>query len=252
VTGSVQDGQGASGASQKMALIEERPSPNHDARPGERAPDLILLHYTGMPSGEEALARLCDPAAKVSAHYFIEETGRLRRLVPESRRAWHAGLSTWQGQPAVNDRSIGIELVNPGHEWGYRPFPPAQMAALLELLSVLRARWRIPASGLAGHSDVAPLRKEDPGELFDWAALAAAGHGLWPARALPRQPDAPAARRALARIGYGYLDEDFPAVLRAFQRRFRPRRPDGRLDSETMGLILAVAELCAGQAESGT
>lgn len=226
-----------------MALIQERPSPNHDARPGERDPDLIVLHYTGMRSGAEAIERLCDPAARVSAHYCIEEDGTLWRLVPESRRAWHAGLSFWQGQSGVNDRSIGIELVNPGHEWGYRAFPEAQMAALLELLAVLRVRWRILRSNIVGHSDIAPLRKEDPGELFDWQRLALAGHGLWPAAASARQPDERRAKAALGRIGYGYLDEEFPAVLRAFQRRYRQTEVNGLLDPETMGTIEAVAAL---------
>ena len=229
-----------------MALIQERPSPNHDARPGERDPDLIVLHYTGMRSAEEAIERLCDPVARVSAHYCIEEDGTLWRLVPERRRAWHAGLSSWQGQSGVNDRSLGIELVNPGHEWGYRAFPEAQMAVLLELLAVLRVRWRIPRNGIVGHSDVAPLRKEDPGELFDWARLAAAGHGEWPGSVPPREPDEEAARVALSRIGYGYLDEDFPAVLRAFQRRYRQAKVDGLLDAETMGMIAAVVAMCAG------
>ncbi|WP_366553944.1 N-acetylmuramoyl-L-alanine amidase [Aquibaculum sediminis] len=228
-----------------MPLIRERPSPNHDARPGERDPDLILLHYTGMRSAEEAMARLCDPAARVSAHYCIEEDGTLWRLVPESRRAWHAGLSRWEGQEGINDRSLGIELVNPGHEWGYRAFPEAQMACLLELLAVLRVRWRIPRWNVVGHADVAPLRKEDPGELFDWARLAAAGHGLWPEETPVLVPDETQARQALATIGYGYLEEDLPAVLRAFQRHFRPARVDGHLDAETAGRLAAVAGLCA-------
>jgi len=225
-----------------MALIQELASPNHDARPDERDPDLIVLHYTGMRSGQEAIERLCDPAARVSAHYCIEEDGTLWRLVPESRRAWHAGLSFWQGQSGVNDRSIGIELVNPGHEWGYRAFPEAQMAVLLELLAVLRVRWRIPRNGIVGHSDVAPLRKEDPGELFDWARLAAAGHGAWARSVPPREPDEEAAKAALSRIGYGYLEEDFPAVLRSFQRRYRQAKVDGVLDGETMGVIEGVAQ----------
>lgn len=228
-----------------MPLIRERPSPNHDARPGERDPDLILLHYTGMRSAEEAMARLCDPAARVSAHYCIEEDGTLWRLVPESRRAWHAGLSCWEGHEGVNDRSLGIELVNPGHEWGYRAFPEAQMACLLELLAVLRVRWRIPRWNLVGHADVAPLRKEDPGELFDWARLAAAGHGLWPEETPVLAPDETQARQALAAIGYGYLEEDLSAVLRAFQRHFRPARVDGHLDAETAGRLAAVAGLVA-------
>lgn len=224
-----------------MPLIRERPSPNHDARPGEGVPDLIVLHYTGMQTAEEALERLCDPAARVSAHYCIEEDGTLWRLVPESRRAWHAGLSCWHSYAGVNDLSLGIELVNPGHEWGYRSFPEAQMQALLELLAVLRARWRIPRARVVGHSDVAPLRKEDPGELFDWRRLAEAGHAIWPQGAAAVEVDVAAAKRGLAALGYGYLEEDLPAVVRAFQRRFRPAQVDGQLDGETAGLIAVLS-----------
>ena len=159
-----------------MTLIDA-PSPNHDARTSP--PDMIVLHYTGMQSGEAALARLRDPEAKVSAHYLIEEDGRVFALVDEARRAWHAGVSFWKGQRDVNAASIGIELVNPGHEWGYRAFPPAQMDALTGLLDAVRSRWEIENNRILGHSDVAPDRKQDPGELFDWAALARDGHGLW-------------------------------------------------------------------------
>ncbi|MGB1547820.1 MAG: N-acetylmuramoyl-L-alanine amidase, partial [Alphaproteobacteria bacterium] len=160
--------------------VLEHPSPNHEPRPEGAAIDTLILHYTGMKTAEAALARLCDPATKVSAHYLIDETGRIYALVPEERRAWHAGEACWQGETNLNDRSVGIELVNPGHEFGYRPFPEAQMAALEALLQEILARHPIPAERVLGHSDVAPGRKTDPGELFDWARLARAGIGCWP------------------------------------------------------------------------
>src|SRR5690606_13476973 len=146
-----------------LAIIEQ-PSPNHDERPPGQAIDQLLLHYTGMRSGAAALERLGDPAAKASAHYLVEEDGRIFQLVSESRRAWHAGASCWQGASDINARSLGIEIVNPGHEFGYRPFPPQQMAAVKLLALDILARHPIPAARVLGHSDVAPLRKEDPGE----------------------------------------------------------------------------------------
>lgn len=227
-----------------MVFVLDHPSPNHDARPDNGAIDILLLHYTGMESGEAALARLCDPAAKVSAHYLIEEDGRVLRLVPEHRRAWHAGLSSWQGASDINARSIGIELVNPGHEFGYRLFPDAQMTALIELGVCLITRNAIPRRRVIGHSDVAPLRKEDPGELFDWPRLAAAGLGLWPQGPLGSGAMGEAdAKALLATIGYGYAEEDFVAVLTAFQRHFRPADISGALDEETAGLLRAVAAM---------
>ncbi|MGF1608799.1 MAG: N-acetylmuramoyl-L-alanine amidase, partial [Kiloniellales bacterium] len=146
----------------------ERPSPNHDARPNGRAIDMLLLHYTGMQTAEIALTRMCDAAAEVSAHYCIDEDGTTYRLVPEAHRAWHAGDSAWAGEARVNACSIGVELVNPGHQWGYRPFPEPQMTALIALAQDILARHAIPRARVLGHSDVSPLRKEDPGELFDW------------------------------------------------------------------------------------
>lgn len=156
------------------------PSPNHGPRRAGAAIDMLVLHYTGMRTAEEALERLCDPAAEVSAHYVIDEDGTLYRLVREDRRAWHAGRSFWRGERDINSRSIGIELVNPGHAFGYRPFPEAQMATLESLAAELVAHYHIPPLHVLGHSDVAPARKEDPGELFDWARLARAGIGAWP------------------------------------------------------------------------
>ena len=170
------------------------PSPNFDNRVSP--PDMIVLHYTGMRTGDEALARMTDPEAKVSAHYMIEEDGRLYSLVSEERRAWHAGVSFWKGATDINAASIGIELVNPGHEFGYRAFPDAQIEALIELMDDIRSRWTVPESRILGHSDVAPARKTDPGELFPWKRLAQAGHGIWvEPNGAPGAPTAPTTRR---------------------------------------------------------
>ena len=227
-----------------MPVVIESPSPNFDARPDGQAIDILLLHYTGMESATAALARMSDEAAKVSAHYCIDEDGTLYRLVPADRRAWHAGVACWAGAGDINARSIGIELVNPGHEFGYRRFPEAQMATLIELAGGILARHPIPARRVLGHADVAPLRKEDPGELFDWARLAAAGIGLWPSAAAPRDPpDAAETRRQLAAFGYGFLDQDFAAVVRAFQRHFRPAALTGEIDAETAGRLQALLDL---------
>ncbi len=231
--------------------IRERLSPNHDARPEGRAVDILLLHYTGMRSAAEALDRLCDPAAKVSAHYLIEEEGAVWRLVPEARRAWHAGVASWAGAGDINARSIGIELVNPGHEFGYRAFPEPQMAALETLARGILARHPIPPRRVLGHSDVAPLRKEDPGELFDWPRLAAAGIGVWPQDPCVEDGPAPDLGRLqadLARYGYGIaptgrLDAETTAVVTAFQRHFRPARVDGVPDPGTAARLAALLAL---------
>ncbi|WP_408874275.1 N-acetylmuramoyl-L-alanine amidase [Falsiroseomonas sp.] len=200
---------------------------------------MLILHYTGMRSGAAAIDRLCDPAAKVSAHYVVEEDGRVFRLVPESRRAWHAGISHWRGASGVNARSIGIEVVNPGHEHGYRPFAALQMAALCDLCLGILARHPIPAWNVVGHSDVAPDRKEDPGEFFDWEGLAAHGVGLWPREAGRAGGDA---LRLLGTIGYR-TDLPLPVLLRAFQRHWRPGRVDGVADTETLARLHAVAAI---------
>lgn len=218
-------------------------SPNFDDRGGASI-DMLVLHYTGMESGEAALARLLDPMAEVSAHYLIDEAGCIARLVEEDRRAWHAGRSFWRGSTDINARSVGIELVNPGHEFGYRPFPPAQMAALIELAADILARHPIPARNIVGHSDVAPRRKLDPGELFDWRRLANEGIGIWPGKTKPADSDGEVLG-LLAEIGYETVDP--AATLRAFQRRFRPARIDGRLDAATARLIRAVAADCREQ-----
>ena len=221
--------------------IIESPSPNHDQRPAGKAIDILLLHYTGMRDAEAALQRLRDPVAKVSSHYLIEEDGLIHRLVDESRRAWHAGVSYWAGERDINGVSIGIELVNPGHDFGYRAFPQPQMAALIELGQDILARHPIPASRVLGHCDVAPSRKIDPGELFDWQALAEAGIGLWPTPA-PGPMDLASVQRALARYGYevepvGAYDAATSDALQAFQRHFRPALIDGQADGETAALL---------------
>ena len=230
------------------SAVIERPSPNFGARPGDIAVDMMILHYTGMEGAETALARMCDPEARVSAHYMIDEDGAVYRLVDESARAWHAGESSWRGASNINDRSIGIELVNPGHEFGYRPFPAVQMTALIDLCRDVLTRHAIPPANVLGHSDVAPTRKQDPGELFDWPALAAAGIGLWPTvAAAGRQPvDEAAALATLERIGYAVAgDKARRAGVSAFQRRYRPLRIDGDIDTETAALIHALARLVA-------
>lgn len=214
----------------------DHPSPNHGPRRGDGGVDMLVLHYTGMPTAGDALARMCDPGAEVSAHYMIDEAGLIHRLVPEERRAWHAGLAFWRGERDVNSRSIGIELVNPGHEFGYRPFPEPQMEALAALAGGILARHPIPARNVVGHADVAPVRKTDPGELFDWRRLAADGIGLWPAAdGAPPVGDAAA---ALAEIGYDVSDET--AALIAFQRHFRAACIDGVADDETRRCLAAV------------
>jgi N-acetylmuramoyl-L-alanine amidase len=214
--------------------VIERPSPNHNARPANTPIDILLLHYTGMETAEAALERLCDPEAKVSAHYTIDEDGTVYRHVPEDRRAWHAGKSYWAGDTDVNGRSIGIELVNPGHEFGYRPFPEAQMAALIPLAKEIADRHAIPAHRVLAHSDVAPGRKQDPGELFDWARLAEVGIGLWPKTSTSAEDDAPS---MLKRFGY---DPDGADVVAAFQRHFRPAKIDGVVDEETLARLSAL------------
>jgi N-acetylmuramoyl-L-alanine amidase len=204
--------------------------------------DTLVLHYTGMQSAAAALARLCDPAAKVSAHYLIDEDGCVFALVPEPARAWHAGASAWQVDEGLNDRSIGIELVNPGHEWGYRPFPEPQYRACIALCQAIVGRWPIPPRRVLGHSDVAPARKEDPGELFDWRRLAAEGIGLWPADGEGAPRPLATLQAQLARFGYpvprhGRLDRATELVIAAFQRHFRPERVDGVADRATLARL---------------
>jgi len=237
-----------------MNLIEA-PSPNFDARTAP--PDILVLHYTGMKTGPEALDRLRDPAAKVSAHYMVEEDGRIFRLVAEERRAWHAGVSYWKGARNINGVSIGVEIVNPGHEFGYRPFPDAQIAAVIELVGDIRTRWQIGDDRIVGHADVAPGRKDDPGELFPWKRLAQAGHGLWveapPAHGQPMAEGEDSAavfalQAGFTRLGYdlppsGKFDAATKAVVTAFQQHWRQEKVDGIADGQTRAQLITLLRL---------
>ena len=233
-------------------------SPNHGAR--RRVPDLLLLHYTGMPSAQGALDWLRDPASQVSAHYFAFEDGRVVQLVPEARRAWHAGVACWADEPDVNSRSIGIEIANPGHDHGYADFPMAQMRAVAALCRNIVRRHAVRPERVLAHSDVAPSRKRDPGEKFDWAWLGSQGVGLFvePAPiegdAGLREDDEGAAvaelQARLAEYGYpvaasGRFDRATADAVTAFQRHFRPARVDGVADAstrETLRRLLAARD----------
>lgn len=217
---------------------------------------MLLLHYTGMESAELALGRLTDPASRVSAHWLIDEEGGVYSLVDEEKRAWHAGPSFWRGETVVNNRSIGVELVNPGHEFGYRPFPAAQMAALTELARAILNRHDIPARHVLGHSDVAPDRKQDPGELFDWSGLADRGIGLFPhinvdAQEIEETQEIARVQALLTEFGYapadarGELDEASGTRILAFQRHFQPHVLTGIPDRQTLALLEALIEACA-------
>ncbi|MEE4451231.1 N-acetylmuramoyl-L-alanine amidase [Novosphingobium resinovorum] len=210
-------------------------SPNWNER--KLPVSMVVLHYTGMKSADEALARMCDPAAEVSAHYMIDEEGTVTSLVPEDKRAWHAGRSYWRGVTDVNSASIGIELCNPGHEWGYRPFPEPQMDALLPLLADIMDRHDIPRANVVAHSDIAPARKQDPGEYFDWNRLGELGLALEiPKAKMNLFYDNPGAfYLALERFGYDITDGR--AAVTAFQRRWRPIFMDGEIDGEIGGIL---------------
>jgi N-acetylmuramoyl-L-alanine amidase len=239
--------------------IIQHPSPNFNDREGH-AVDMLVLHYTGMKSGLNAIDRMCDTTAEVSAHYMIEEDGRIFQLVDESMRAWHAGKSYWRGHTNINQRSIGIELVNPGHEFGYRDFPEVQMQSVIWLCKEILVRHDIPARNVVGHSDVAPVRKDDPGERFPWQRLAGEGIGLWPNEGhekwtllkilvdIPLSviplgfcwfskkekiaygdiPENAEVAKLLAQ--YGYDVTDLPKTITAFQRHFHPARITGQWD----------------------
>jgi len=246
----------------------QRPSPNHGERRPGKSPgnpiDMLVLHYTGMKSAAAALARLCDPLAQVSAHYLVDEHGLVYRLVPEDRRAWHAGVGQWAGDTDVNSRSIGIELANPGHEHGYRDFSDAQIVALIDLARGILVRHPIPAHRVLGHSDVAPARKTDPGERFPWARLAVEGIGLSPAVAAIAAPaaqvDITKLQHDLAAFGYaieatGIDDAQTRMAVSAFQRHFRPARLTGEADAETAalasGFVRAMPEARMAVARTG-
>lgn len=253
-----------------MIEIEDAPSPNFDERTQEI--DMLVLHYTGMDSADLALERMRDPEAKVSSHYMVYEDGRIVRLVPERLRAWHAGLSRWQGDEDLNSRSIGIEIANKGHnilmpDGSLEPYPDAQIESVMTLCKSILRRHAIPASRIVGHSDITPPRKTDPGEHFPWRRLADSGIGLWPAaldnsalmgRGIDQGENGEAAKRlqsALAEIGYdieqsGRLDAKTMEVVRAFQRRFVQEKVDGLVDLKTALMIEAVRALYSSSSSS--
>lgn len=252
-----------------MKILTSHRSPNYASREGQ-AVSLLVLHYTDMPTMEAARNILCDPAAKVSSHYLVDEDGAIYQLVEEQNIAWHAGISGWRGFKNVNPISIGIEIANPGHRCGYRAFPPLQMQAVAELCRDIIARHRIEPRNVVGHSDIAPDRKKDPGELFDWPMLAKSGVGLWPevsesdiatTLALRREwrlPDILAQsdnhngvhllREDLAKYGYSIessdiFDELTTKVVTAFQRHFRPRSLTGKWDAHCATLLAALLKM---------
>ena len=218
--------------------IIEAPSPNFDAR--TLPVTIIVLHYTGMESGEAALARLRDPVAKVSSHYLVAEDGTIMRLIDEAHRAWHAGASHWREIDDVNSASIGIEIVNPGHDFGYRPFTEAQVEATILLVADIKERHAITRGNVVGHSDIAPTRKRDPGELFPWSRLARLRLALpRPTRSL-MDPQWSEAGFLLALQRFGYDVAEPMAAIMAFQRRFRPELIDGEVDAECRMILLAL------------
>jgi N-acetylmuramoyl-L-alanine amidase len=238
-------------------VAEVRPSPNHGERKNDAKPDMIVLHYTGMRDADEAIGRLCSRASEVSAHYVVMEDGRVVQLVPEARRAWHAGVACWAGETDVNSCSIGIEIANPGHDYGYPDYPKRQIAAVTTLCRGIRTRHRIPAHRVLAHSDIAPARKQDPGEKFPWRVLHDSGIGLWvkpapivqggPVHVLgDNDPAVAETQRLLAQYGYGltatsgYLDAGTRDTIAAFQRHFRPGRVDGVLDLSTINTLKAL------------
>ncbi len=230
-------------------------SPNHGERRGYAGPDCLILHYTGMPTGDAAIKRLLDPVAEVSAHYFIWEDGSIDQLVAESERAWHAGRARWKGESDLNSASIGVEIVNCGHDGGSPPFPDRQIAATVALARDLCARWRIAPERVLAHSDVAPARKRDPGEAFPWKRLWRGGVGSWVEPAPlnggsifgheVEGSQVRALQAMLALYGYdvdltGIYDHQTRSVLAAFQRHFRPERVDGEADSSTLATLKAL------------
>jgi N-acetylmuramoyl-L-alanine amidase len=231
------------------------PSPNYGERNKGRAPDMILLHYTGMPDVEGAIAQLCTPGTDVSAHYIVLEDGRIVQCVPEAKRAWHAGVSNWAGDDDINSCSIGIEIVNRGHDWGYPDFPLRQIAAVIALCRGIMLRRNVPPHRVLAHSDVAPGRKKDPGEKFPWHSLANSGVGHWvqPAPIVRGElmqlgalsDDVMNMQTAFAKYGYaipvtGRYDSTTMEVVSAFQRHFRPAKVDGVCDRSTMETLHAL------------
>ena len=231
------------------------PSANFGERNNGMVPDMIVLHYTGMPDAEGAITRLCTPGTDVSAHYIVLEDGRVVQTVPEAKRAWHAGLGFWAGETDINSLSIGIEIINRGHDWGYPDYPRRQIAAVTALCRGILLRHEMPAHRVLGHSDVSPARKKDPGEKFPWHSLANSGVGHWvrPApitagettRLVAEGERVLALQQALARYGYGIepngqYDNATMEVVTAFQRHFRPERVDGITDHSTLTTLQAL------------
>jgi len=229
----------------------EHPSPNYNDRPAGCLVDTIVIHYTGMQTAAEALARLCDRDAQVSAHYLIDLEGQVYSLVAEEKRAWHAGVSHWQGVDNLNHSSIGIELVNKGHEFGYHEFPARQISSLIQLLKAIHSRHPVIPGKVVGHSDIAPERKQDPGERFPWQRLFDQGFGLLPVKTATVKdtgpvlkvgdsgPQVAAAQAQLAAVGYavrqsGLYDQNTEMCVRAFQRHWRQENISGDLDCETL------------------
>ncbi len=222
-------------------VVTHHPSPNFNARKGPVT--TLVLHYTGMKTGEAAIERLCDAAAGVSAHYVVNEDGTILQLVAETQRAWHAGAGQWRGEADMNSASIGVEIVNGGHDFGLPAYPHAQIDAVIALCQDIIGRHAIAPTHVIGHSDMAPDRKADPGEHFPWAKLAEEDIGLWP------REDAPLADAAdpvstLREMGYDVDGIELDAVLAAFQRRFRPTQVDGRLDTQTQTRLSQVLHAC--------
>jgi len=246
------------------------PSPNFDERTGLARPDMIILHYTGMQFAHEAVHRLCDPKARVSSHYVVMDNGSILQLVPEIKRAWHAGVSSWAGDTDINSRSIGVEISNPGHEFGYPEFPARQIAAVITLCRSILTRNIIRPENIVAHSDVAPARKQDPGEKFPWKRLGQSNIGLWvepvaitegPVLKLNDTGDkVTELQKALTDYGYGVnvngtYDNETQEVVVAFQRHFRPAKVDGITDSstrETLRKLLVAKELGPLQKSTGT
>jgi N-acetylmuramoyl-L-alanine amidase len=239
------------------------PSPNHGERNQGRLPDMIVLHYTGMPDVEGAIKQLCTAGTDVSAHYIVLEDGRIVQCVPEARRAWHAGVASWAGEEDINSCSIGIEIVNRGHDWGYPDFPSRQIAAVIALCRGIMLRRGVPSHRVLGHSDIAPSRKKDPGEKFPWHSLANSGVGHWvqPApivrgdtiRIGTVSEDVRDMQRALAKYGYGVetngkYDGPTREVVAAFQRHFRPARVDGIADQSTLTTLRTLLSSLSGDA----
>lgn len=230
-----------------MSGLIDHPSPNFESHRGVSTPSLVILHYTGMTNGTLALKRLCDAASKVSAHYLVEEDGRIFRMVDEKHRAWHAGVSFWRGVEDINSHSIGIEMVNPGHEFGYRAFPEKQMQAVKELCADIKKRYGLPPEAFLAHSDIAPMRKQDPGELFDWRGLSHSGIGLWPqTEAAEQKPmTAEEANALLTRFGYAAPKnaEELKLTLLAFQCHYDQKNLSGEPSGATPARLRALVRM---------